>query len=79
MDKKTSKICRNDNPIVNNGTYVPVTWKSDEIDVPDLVGQNFCGVWYAGFTATLLSGSSALDYIQMNSFKLIIEYKYDSM
>lgn len=65
--------------IGKNGTYVPVTWKSGDINVPELVGQNCSGVWYAGFKASLMPGSSALDSIQMSSFKLIIEYEYDSM
>lgn len=65
--------------IGKNGTYVPVTWKSGDIAVPELVGQNCCGTWYAGFKASMLSGVSALDSISMSSFKLIIEYEYDSL
>ena len=65
--------------IGKNGSYVTVTWKSGEIDVPELVGQNCCGIWYAGFKASMLSGVSALDSISMSSFKLIIEYEYDSL
>ncbi len=64
---------------IGSGSYIPVTWKSGDIDVPQLVGKKCCGKWYVGFKATMIPGVSALNYISMSGFRLKVEYEYDSM
>lgn len=60
---------------LGNNNYETVNWKSGEIEVPGLIGQNCSGYWYAGFKASVLSGS----IVSMNTFKLTIKYEYDKL
>lgn len=62
---------------INNGNYTTVTWKSGDIDLPQLVGQKASGTWYAGFKAQALSSSSG-GIVSMSSIKITVEYEYDS-
>lgn len=67
---------------VGSGAYQTVTWKSGDVDVPDLVGQNASGYWYAGFEAkelaVIIGGQVVyLGIVSMNNFKLTVQYEYD--
>lgn len=59
---------------LGNGEYETVTWKSGDIEVPGLIGQNCSAYWYAGFKASVLTSTSI---VSMNTFKITITYKYD--
>jgi hypothetical protein len=62
---------------IGNGSYTYVTWKSGNIDLPELIGQNCSSYWYAGFRAYELSTNVGM--VSMKSFKLTIQYEYDKL
>lgn len=59
---------------LGNGDYETVSWKSGDLEVPGLIGQNCSAYWYAGFKASVLTSTSI---VSMNTFKMTITYKYD--
>lgn len=61
---------------LGNGEYETVTWKSGDLEVPGLIGQNCSAYWYAGFKASVLTSTSI---VSMNTFKMTITYKYDKL
>ena len=62
---------------INNGAYTTVKWKSGDINLPELVGKDASGTWYAGFMAAELP-SSATGIVSMSSFNIVLEYEYES-
>lgn len=61
---------------LGNGAYETVTWKSGEIEIPGLIGQNCSCYWYAGFTGSVLTSTPL---ISMSSFKMTVTYEYDKL
>lgn len=67
---------------LGNNEYVQVAWASGDIEIPQLIGENCSGYWYAGFKASELSVIVAgkptyLGIVSMNTFKLTVTYEYD--
>lgn len=66
---------------IGSGGYQTVTWKSGDINVPGLTGQNANAYWYAGFRAselpTIVGGKEVYAGVTMTNFKITIEYEYD--
>ena len=69
---------------IGNGEYIPVTWASGDINVPQLVGTKCSAYWYVGFKASELpifvgGKLTTIGSVSMNTFKLTIKYEYDKL
>jgi len=69
---------------VGSGAYTRVNWSSGDIALPELVGQNASGTYFAGFTATEIkvkigSRYEYLGFMSMKSFKMTVNYEYDKL
>ena len=66
----------------NRDDYETVEWKSGSATIPELVGKNCYGTWYAGFTASelpqLIAGKPTyLGIVALSNFELTVTYEYD--
>ncbi len=66
----------------NTDDYEAVAWKSGEATIPELVGKNCYGTWYAGFTASelpqIIAGKPTyLGIVALSNFELTVTYEYD--
>lgn len=69
---------------VGSGAYTQVNWSSGDIALPELVGQNASGTYFAGFTATEImvkvgNRYQYLGFMSMKSFKMTVNYEYDKL
>lgn len=66
----------------NNDNYETVAWKSGSATIPELVGKNCYGTWYAGFKASelpqMIGGKPTyLGIVALSNFELTVSYEYD--
>lgn len=66
----------------NKDDYETVAWTSGSATIPELVGKNCYGTWYAGFTASelpqLIAGKPTyLGIVALSNFELTVSYEYD--
>lgn len=66
----------------NTDNYETVAWKSGSATIPELVGKNCYGTWYAGFTASelpqMIAGKPTyLGIVALSNFELTVSYEYD--
>ena len=66
----------------NKDDYETVAWTSGSATIPELVGKNCYGTWYAGFTASelpqLIAGKPTyLGIVALSNFELTVTYEYD--
>lgn len=66
----------------NKDDYETVAWTSGSVTIPELVGKNCNGIWYAGFTASelpqLVGGQlTYLGIVTLSNFELTVSYEYD--